>query len=150
MLRKMVPETDMDCVAELEKQCFSDPWTPDMIRKSLQTGLDTWLILEEEGTAAGYCVFRILAGEGELLRIGVRPSFRGRGYGKKLMDGMVENSIKSGVAAITLEVREHNDAARNLYKTYGFKEECIRRNYYRNPSDSAVIMWNREISNIYH
>lgn len=150
MLRKMVPEADVSCVAEMEKQCFSDPWTPEMIQDSYETGFDTWLILEERGEAVGYCVFRILAGEGELFRIGVRPSCRGLGYGKKLMDGMVENSIKNGVTAITLEVRESNTPARNLYKSYGFAEECIRSDYYKNPSENAVIMWNREISNIYH
>ena len=86
MLREMIPETDMDCVAEMETQCFSDPWTPEMILDSQRTGLDTWLILEEEGEASGYCVFRTIAGEAELLRIGVRPPLRGLGYGKKLMD----------------------------------------------------------------
>ena len=48
MLREMIPESDMDCVAEMETQCFSDPWTPEMILDSFRTGLDTWLILEEE------------------------------------------------------------------------------------------------------
>ena len=137
MLREMIPETDMDCVAEMETQCFSDPWTPEMI-------------LEEEGEASGYCVFRTIAGEAELLRIGVRPPLRGLGYGKKLMEGVVENSRKNGVTAIALEVREGNTPARSLYKSYGFKEECIRSDYYRDPKEDAVIMWNREISNIYH
>ena len=150
MLREMILETDMDCVAEMETQCFSDPWTPEMILDSQRTGLDTWLILEEEGEASGYCVFRTIAGEAELLRIGVRPPLRGLGYGKKLMDGVVENSRKNGVTAIALEVREGNAPARSLYKSYGFKEECIRSGYYRDPKEDAVIMWNREISNIYH
>ena len=48
MLREMIPESDMDCMAEMETQCFSDPWTPEMILDSFRTGLDTWLILEED------------------------------------------------------------------------------------------------------
>ena len=95
-------------------------------------------------------MFRTIAGEAELFRIGVRPPLRGLGYGKKLMEGVVENSRKNGVTAIALEVREGNTPARSLYKSYGFKEECIRSDYYRDPNEDAVIMWNREISNIYH
>lgn len=145
MLRELMLPEDLDSVTEMEQECFSDPWSAGMIYESQQTGLDTWLLLEEAGEAVGYCVFRIIAGEGELLRIGVRPRYRGLGYGKKLMEGVVENSRKNGVSSITLEVREHNDAARNLYKSYGFKEECIRTGYYRDPKEDAVIMWNREI-----
>lgn len=150
MLRELVMPDDSGIVTEMERECFSDPWSSEMILASRRTGLDTWLILEEDGQAVGYCVFRVIAGEGELLRIGVRPPFRGLGYGKKLMEGVVETSRKNGAEAIALEVREHNAAARNLYKSYGFKEECVRTNYYRDPTEDAVIMWNREISNIYH
>ncbi|MEI3169685.1 MAG: GNAT family N-acetyltransferase [Lachnospiraceae bacterium] len=89
-------------------------------------------------------MFRCIAGEAELLRIGVRPPLRGLGYGKKLMDGVVENSSKKWGYAIALEVREGNTPARSLYKSYGFKEEC-RRAYYRDPKEDAVIMWNRDL-----
>lgn len=169
MVIRTASEADIDLLAGLEQQCFDDPWSPEMIRDSFHTGLDTWLLLtevleepekepEEEtgkeagetaaaytGAIAGYCVFRIIAGEGELFRIGVRPDLRGLGYGKKLMDGLVNNSRKNGVTAVTLEVRESNLAARNLYKIYGFEETCIRKGYYVKPAEAAVIMWNRGI-----
>lgn len=141
-------EAYLRAVAAIEKQCFSDPWTLPMIEESLGTGLDVYLLLVEEGAAsivAGYCVFRVIAGEGELFRIAVAPDRRGLGYGKKLMDGMVDYSRENGVLAITLEVREGNLTARNLYKSYGFVEESIRKNYYREPVENAVIMWKHEI-----
>ncbi|MBE5988362.1 ribosomal-protein-alanine N-acetyltransferase [Lacrimispora xylanisolvens] len=139
MIREMTPE-DVLGVLEIEMQCFSDPWSFDMINKGLESSLDTWLVLWEEGAAAGYCVFRTIADECELLRIAVLPELRGRGLSKKLMDQMVFYSRQKEVKSIFLEVRESNDRARNLYKSYGFVEEGIRKHYYSNPSENAVLM----------
>ncbi|CUX26429.1 Acetyltransferase YpeA [Clostridium sp. C105KSO15] len=137
--------SDVSGVAEVERLCFSDPWSPETVKEGLESSLDTWLVVEEEGAVLGYCVFRTIAGEGELLRIAVLPAYRGRGLSKKLMDRLVESSIKKGVKSLSLEVRESNKKARNLYRYYGFEEETIRKNYYRNPCENAIIMWNRRI-----
>lgn len=139
MVREMTPE-DVLSVLEIEMQCFSDPWSYEMIKKGLESRLDTWLVLREEGTAAGYCVFRTIADECELLRIAVLPQLRGRGLSKKLMDQMVFYSRQKEIKSIFLEVRESNERARNLYKSYGFVEEGIRKHYYLNPSENAVLM----------
>lgn len=138
MVREMSQE-DVLSVLDIEMQCFSDPWSYEMIVKGLESSLDTWLVLWEE-RAAGYCVFRTIADECELLRIAVRPEFRGRGLSKKLMDQMVFYSRQKEVKSIFLEVRESNDRARNLYKSYGFSEEGIRKHYYLNPIENAVLM----------
>jgi ribosomal-protein-alanine N-acetyltransferase len=143
MVREMAPE-DVLYVLEIEMQCFSDPWSYEMIKKGLESSLDTWLVLWEEG-AAGYCVFRTIADECELLRIAVRPEVRGRGLSKKLMDQMVFYSRRKDVKSIFLEVRESNDKARNLYRTYGFVEEGIRKHYYLNPCENAILMVCRDI-----
>ena len=88
---------------------------------------------------------RVIAGEGELMRIAVRPGFRRRGYAKKLMDALARFSMEETLSAVTLEVRAGNAAAISLYKSYGFKAEAIRKAYYRSPVEDAVIMWNRSI-----
>lgn len=144
MVHEMRPE-DALRVSEIEQICFSDPWSFESIKEGIKSSLDIWLVLEEEGDVFGYCVFRVIAGEGELLRIAVLPGYRGRGLSKKLMDRVVEYSRKKGVGPMSLEVRESNKKARNLYKSYGFSEESIRKNYYQNPCENAVIMWNRRI-----
>ena len=144
MIHEMRPE-DVFGVSELERICFSDPWSLESVKEGLVSSLDTWLVLKEGGGLLGYCIFRIIAGEGELLRIAVHPEYRGRGLSKKLMDRLVENSRKKEVMSLSLEVRESNNKARNLYRSYGFKEETIRKNYYRDPQENAVIMWNRRI-----
>ena len=124
-------EEDLDAVAELEQLSFSIPWSYE------------YLIFEENGKAAGYLNFRILAGEGEIERVAVHPQWRGRGFGRKLMEAMVEYASSQGVAEITLDVRAGNERARNLYESCGFVNEAIRRNYYRKPTEDAIIMWRR-------
>nr|WP_314465628.1 ribosomal protein S18-alanine N-acetyltransferase [uncultured Clostridium sp.] len=143
MVHEMTPE-DISGVLEIEKLCFSDPWSCEMIENGLKSSLETWLVLWKEG-AAGYCVFRIVADECELLRIAVRPEYRGRGLSKKLMDQMVFYSRQNDVKSIFLEVRESNDRAKNLYKSYGFTEEGVRKHYYLNPCENAVLMVCRDI-----
>lgn len=144
MVHEMMPE-DVDRVFEIEQICFSNPWSLRSIKSGQNSSIDTWLVLEEEGDILGYCVFRVIGGEGELLRIAILPEFKGRGLSKKLMDQMVEFSRKKNVHTIYLEVRESNIKARNLYKSYGFSEEGIRKNYYRHPCENAVIMRTRRI-----
>ncbi|MDK2968236.1 MULTISPECIES: ribosomal protein S18-alanine N-acetyltransferase [Lacrimispora] len=143
MVHELTSE-EIPVILEIEQLCFMDPWSERMIENSLKSGLDTWLLLTEEG-AAGYCVFRIVADECELLRIAVRPEYRGRGLSKKLMDQLVFYSRQKDVKSIFLEVRESNERARNLYRSYGFTEEGIRKHYYLNPCEDAVIMVCRDI-----
>ena len=125
MVHEMGPE-DISGVSKIEERCFSDPWSLEAVREGLENSLDTWLVLKEKEGILGYCVFRIIAGEGELLRIAVLPEFQGRGLSKKLMDQMVEYSRKKKAETMFLEVRESNEKARNLYRSYGFSEEGIQ------------------------
>lgn len=91
----------------------------------------------------GYCCLRILAGEGEVQRIAVLPEYRRLGVGRKMMEAMLNISREHQVTAVSLEVRESNAAARSLYEAYGFAAEAVRKNYYHEPTENAVIMWNR-------
>lgn len=142
MIRSMTAE-DIGVVWELEKACFSDPWSSAILEESIYNELDFCLVLEESGVICGYGCLRLIAGEGEIERIAVLPAYRGRGLGKKLMEAMVAFARNQDVHSVTLEVRSGNEPARNLYKSYGFREEGVRRSYYKNPSEDAVIMWNR-------
>lgn len=132
-------------IAELEKACFTESWSYGILEAGLHSPFDTYFVLEQEGQILGYANLRILAGEGEIQRIAVLPAFRRLGAGRKLMDAMVAHARKNQVYAVTLEVREGNIAARTLYESYGFAAEAVRRGYYRNPSEDAVIMWLRKL-----
>lgn len=136
---------DTEAVVRLEQTCFSESWSENLIRSGLDSSLDTYFVYVDHGYILGYCVIRILADEGEIQRIAVWPEYRGQGIGRKLMDTMVTFSRTRGVRDIALEVRKGNESARKLYESYGFKQEAVRRAYYHNPVEDAVIMWNRGI-----
>ena len=142
MIRWLLKD-DLDAVAELEQLSFSIPWSYENLEQGLSNGLDQYLVWEENGMAAGYINFRILAGEGEIERVAVHPLLRGRGFGRKLMEAMVEYASGQGVRDITLDVRVNNQTAINLYESCGFVKEAIRKDYYREPTEDAIIMWRR-------
>lgn len=142
MIRWMLKD-DLDAVAELEQLSFSIPWSYENLEQGLSNGLDQYLVWEENGMAAGYINFRILAGEGEIERVAVHPLLRGRGFGRKLMEAMVEYASGQGIRDITLDVRVNNQTAINLYESCGFVKEAIRKDYYREPTEDAIIMWRR-------
>ena len=144
MIRKM-ESRDLEQVAELEKVCFSEAWSWKLLEAGIHSPYDVSYVFEQDEQILGYCNLRILAGEGEIQRIAVLPPFRRLGVARKLMDAMVDFAVENKAAAVTLEVRESNRPARNLYESYGFTAEAVRKGYYRNPSEDAVIMWKRNL-----
>lgn len=144
MIRRM-QAGDLEQVAELEKCCFSESWSYRLLEAGLYSDYDIYYVFEQEEKILGYCNLRILAGEGEVQRIAVLPQYRGRGLGRKMMEAMMNVSRENQVTAVSLEVRESNTAARSLYESYGFAEEAVRKDYYHEPTENAVIMWNRNL-----
>ncbi len=136
---------DLEAVAELERLCFSIPWSPAAIEEAFSNELYRFAVVEEKGKVVGYANFRIVADEGEIERVAVHPDSRRRGYGRKLMEAMVNYARRKGVRDMTLDVRVNNEKAINLYKSCGFAEEGRRRDYYREPTEDAIIMWRRDI-----
>ena len=136
---------DLESVARLEQTCFSESWSENLLRSGLDNRLDSYLVYEELGTVLGYCVLRTLADEGEIQRIAVDPAFRRQGIARKLMESMAAVARMKGAREVALEVRESNVSARKLHESYGFRQEAVRRDYYRNPAEDAIIMWNRRI-----
>ena len=136
---------DIGQVVQMEKTCFSEPWSENLICSGLDSRLDTYFVYADHDSILGYCVLRILGDEGEIQRIAVWPQYRRQGIARKLMDAMVNYARRRGVLAVALEVRESNEGARKLYDSYGFKQEAVRRGYYHNPQEDAIIMWNRRI-----
>lgn len=137
---KRLSEGDTAAIVNLEAACFSDGWTENMVRDSFYyPNAQLWGIYESD-VLAGYYAAGQVADEGELMSICVLPEFRGRGFGKMLLNHMEETLKQLGSVQIFLEVRESNRSARNLYSSSGFKEMGIRRNYYSNNGENAIIM----------
>lgn len=135
---------DVPAVSQLEQECFTVPWSEQLLCECFQNSYDHMWVLETENSIAAYCNFRIIAGEGELMRIAVAKAFRGRGFAGNLMEILVNHARENHVFAITLEVRASNLSAINLYKSYAFQIEAVRKGYYTNPQEDALIMWRRQ------
>lgn len=147
MIRRMAP-ADLEQVADLERQCFTESWSYKLLEAGLHSDYDVYYVFQQEERILGYCNLRILAGEGEVQRIAVLPGYRRLGVARKMMEAMVTCARVSLVSAISLEVRQGNLPARNLYESFGFRAEAVRKGYYRNPSEDALIMWKREFDKI--
>lgn len=144
MIRLMSTE-DLEQVAELEKICFSESWSYAILESGLNSDYDRFYVFEQDERILGYCNLRVLCGEGEIERICVHPDVRRFGIGRKLMEAMDMFARDNQVTAMTLEVRESNLAAQKLYESFGFLAEAVRKNYYHNPTEHAVIMWRRNM-----
>ena len=145
-LRKMTA-ADVEALTAIEQTCFSDAWSERMVRDLADSIWDEVWVLEAEDIL-GYINYRFIAGEGELMRIAVLPEYRGHGYSKVLRDAMMEAAAKNQITDLTLEVRAGNESAIGLYKAYGFAEEAVRKKYYHNPTEDALIMWLRGLPTI--
>lgn len=144
MIRRM-EEGDIPEIADLEQICFSESWSARILEAGLHSRYDVYYVYEQDGQLLGYCNLRVLAGEGEIQRIAVHPKSRRLGVGRSMMDAMMDYAIREKAYAISLEVRQGNTPARNLYESYGFAEEAVRKAYYHNPTEDAVIMWKRDL-----
>ena len=98
-------------------------------------------MLRYAGQAVGYLLASLLAPEGELLRIGVHPLYRKRGFGTRLMDAFFCEAKERACTDLFLEVRADNTAAIGLYRRFGFEDNGLRRAYYKDPPADALLMW---------
>jgi [ribosomal protein S18]-alanine N-acetyltransferase len=126
-------------VAPIERTVFSDPWSERDLHDCVSTGVP-FLVAEQGGAVIGYVIARHALDEAEILNLGVVPTRQRQGVGRALVQGMLGQLRQWGVATVFLEVRESNSAARQLYGALGFAQVGRRRNYYRLPTEDAVVL----------
>ena len=135
-----VNETHVAPIAELEKICFSDPWSESSIAGELTNPLSCWLVAVEGEKVAGYIGSQTVMGETDMMNVAVDPDFRRRGVAQTLILALVDALKARGSHWLMLEVRQSNAPARALYEKLGFVEVGRRKNYYRNPKEDALIL----------
>ncbi len=138
-IRRALPDDATD-IAELEAEYFSNPFGKKDIFSYICSEGSMCFSATADGRVIGYIIGRKIPPEGEIYRIAVRADKRQRGIGYRLLSYALKTERGSGVETVFLEVRESNLPARALYKSYGFKEIGVRKNYYDNPTENAVIM----------
>ncbi len=140
----IVPMTHehLDEVAALERACFSDPWSRNMLAEELDNEMSAYLVAldPEDGSVAGYAGLLVVADEGYVTNIAVRPESRRAGVASALLDVFVSFAAGNRLAFLTLEVRASNYGAIALYGSRGFRGVGRRTNYYEHPKEDAIIM----------
>ena len=127
-------------VAELEKLCFSAPWSEASIAYELSTGYSFWLVAEDDGTVLGYIGSQIAFPEADVMNVAVRSEYRRRGIGEILVEALISHLRNMDCESLTLEVRSSNTPAITLYEKLGFTQVGRRPNYYRDPKEDALIL----------
>lgn len=127
-------------VAELERQCFSDPWSLQSIQSELTNPLSLWIVALFGDQVVGYVGSQTVLDEADMMNLAVSSDFRRRGIGEALIRELVENLKAKGARSLTLEVRASNDSAISLYDKMGFIQVGRRPGYYRNPKEDACIL----------
>lgn len=140
-IRNML-QIDIEAVAQLEMECFSQPWSKQSLKESLEQPSYRFLVAEKEGQVIGYMGVMIVLDEADVTNVAVTSSYRHQGIGKALVSHMLNVCKQQGVTAMTLEVRESNKTAIRLYEKMGFASVGKRKNFYEKPAEDAVIMWN--------
>ena len=126
-------------VAPIERAVFSDPWSERDLSDCVRTGVP-FLVAEQSGAVVGYVIAHHVLDEAEILNLGVAPTRQREGVGRALAQRMLTELRTAGVATVFLEVRESNTAARRLYGALGFAQMGRRRDYYRLPTEDAVVL----------
>ena len=138
-IRRSVP-ADAKEIAAAETEIFPDPWSERDVTDALSQNGSMCYTALCDGAVVAYIIGRQISPEGEIYRIATIPSHRRRGIAYRLLDYAVKCERGRGLESLFLEVREKNIPARNLYKSYGFREIGMRKDYYKNPPDNAIVM----------
>ncbi|WP_246798121.1 ribosomal protein S18-alanine N-acetyltransferase [Alkalibacter rhizosphaerae] len=131
----------LDAILSLERSAFAIPWSRGMFEEELKNPLARYYVLQLESQVVGYAGMWVVLNEGHITNIAVAPSNRRMGIGKRLLEHLLGEGEKMGVDSFTLEVRKSNGAALALYGSCGFVPAGIRKKYYSDNGEDAVIMW---------
>lgn len=141
IIREMTVD-DIDGVLFVEEEVFSTPWTKEaFVLEVTENQLARYVVAEKEGKIIGYGGIWLILDEGHITNIAVYPTYRGQGLGNKIIEKLIAICEERGIYNMTLEVRKSNFIAQSLYKKYGFIDCGVRRGYYSDTNEDAVIMW---------
>ena len=132
--------TDMEQVMAIEQALFSVPWSENGLFSFLLRQDALFLVAEEKESILGFCGILMALDEGDIVKIGVMPERQGQRIGTKLLDALIRKAGEKGVSSIYLEVRASNQAAVHLYRSFGFQQTGIRKDYYEHPREDGITM----------
>ncbi|MDI3534777.1 MAG: [ribosomal protein S18]-alanine N-acetyltransferase [Thermosediminibacterales bacterium] len=133
---------DIDSVLEVEKKSFKTPWSRFAFLCELRDNQFAYYLVVKDGNKViGYGGMWIILNEAHITNIAIDPDYRGKKLGEKLMVKLMDIAKKKGADRMTLEVRRSNYIAKRLYKKLGFEVRGVRKGYYADTNEDALIMW---------
>lgn len=147
-IRRAAGDADLKAVEALQQQTFTNPWNAESIRWELENTdvARLYLLVDPDGRLIAYCSCWVVFDELHINSIAVDPAWRRQGAARMLLRHVMSEASSAGAVAATLEVRASNEPAIRLYESLGFRVEGVRRDYYRDPREDALILWNRRLS----
>lgn len=144
-IERLSSEEDLDAVAALEADAFTNPWTREMLARELrQSDVARVYVLRAMGKrVAAFCACWLIFDELHVNTVAVDPALRRRGLAVRLLEHVLADAARGGAEHATLEVRRSNEPALQLYGRLGFVVEAVRPRYYTNPEEDALILWKR-------
>lgn len=136
----------IDSVLKIDALSFPTPWSRESFEKEVEINkFARYVVAKKDGIVIGYAGMWLILDEGHITNIAVHPEYRGIGAGNLLLEALIEICRTESITSLTLEVRKSNLIAQSLYKKYGFLEQGIRKEYYGDNKEDAVIMWKYNI-----
>lgn len=133
-------EEHISALAQLERECFSDPWSEKALTEELSNPNAVFRVALIDGEVAGYVGMLHVLDEGDICNVAVFDRFRRKGVASALIQHLVDYGVENQLSFITLEVRESNIGAQKFYETMGFETIGVRKNFYDNPKEHAILM----------
>lgn len=132
----------IDDILIVEKLSFKTPWSKgSFIGEIRRNKFAVYFSAKAGESIVGYAGMWVICGEGHITNVAVHPEYRRIGIGSRLIEALIAAARNQNIESMTLEVRKSNIAAQTLYRKYGFIEKGIRRSYYSDNNEDAVIMW---------
>jgi ribosomal-protein-alanine N-acetyltransferase len=139
-------EDDLDEIMEIEMLSFTTPWSRYAFIHEIEFPGSVFKVIKIEGKLVGYGGFWHIVDEAHISNIAIHPEYRRREFGRKLLVHLLELAVERRATKATLEVRRSNTAAQRLYGSFGFDVIAVRKNYYSDEGEDALIMWNEDIA----
>ncbi len=134
--------SDIEDILGIEQASFAVPWSREAFyREIVENQFAYYLVIEDSFQPIGYCGIWLVMDEAHVTNIAILPSYRGRRLGEMLMKEAIKLAKTQGARTMTLEARVSNHVAQNLYKKLGFESGGIRKNYYSDNGEDALVMW---------
>lgn len=140
VFRKMIID-DIDDVFEIETTSFSHPWSKQSFYDEMKNERALYIVAIVEDKPIAYMGTWLIFDEAHVTNVAVLPQYRRLGIGQKLLKNMIDTVKQKGICSMTLEVRESNLPAQSMYQKLGFEAAGIRKNYYEDTKENAIIMW---------